>query len=311
MAHPEYTWLDGKVTPWGESRIHINTDAVLRGASVFEGLRAYRAAEGDEVNLFRLEDHWKRLFGTSMRFLRMESPYSREELAQGVREVLRANGFRGDSHIRVCAYFGDVEFGHELEAVPVGVYILAFERPSVVDKKGIKSTLSAWRRLQDTAMSPRVKASANYLNGRTAMVDAKLKGFDWPVLLNADGKVSEGPGQNVFLVRDGVLITPRTTDAILEGVTRDTVLALARELEIPTQEREVDATELYVADELFFCGTAMEVRPIREIDGYTVGEGAIGPLTERLQDAYFSLVRGRSGHADWLTPVYGSAVTAS
>jgi branched-chain amino acid aminotransferase len=189
--------------------------------------------------------------------------------------------------------------------------MLAFERPSVVDKKGVRATLSAWRRLQDTAMSPRVKASANYLNSRTAMVDAKLKGFDWPVLLNADGKVSEGPGQNVFLVRDGVLVTPRTTDAILEGVTRDTVLALARELGIPVQEREVDATELYVADELFFAGTAMEVRPIREIDGYTVGEGAIGPLTERLQDAYFRLVRGGdAAHAGWLTPVYGSGVPA-
>lgn len=310
MARPEYTWMNGRVTPWAESQIHINTDAVLRGASVFEGLRAYRTAEGGEVNLFRLDDHWRRLFGTSMRFLRMEIEYSPADLLAGLREVLRANDFRGDSHVRVCVYFGDVEFGRELESVPTGVYMLAFERPSIVDKKGIRVTLSPWRRLQDVAMSPRVKASANYLNSRTAMVDSKLKGFDWPIMLNAEGKVSEGPGQNIFLVRDGVLITPRTTDSILEGVTRDTVLDLARELRLQVQEREVDATELFVADELFFAGTAMEVRPIREIDHYQVGQGTIGPITERVQDAYFRLVRGGAGRSEWLTPVFGSGVPA-
>lgn len=310
MTHPEYTWMNGRVTPWSESLIHVNSDAVLRGASVFEGLRAYRAAAGEEVNLFRLGDHWKRLFGTSMRFLRMQIAPGPEQLTQGVRELLRANGFRRDSHIRVCVYFGEVEFGHEQDQVPAGVFMLAFERPSIVDRKGVRSTLSPWRRLPDTAMSPRVKASANYLNSRTATVDARLKGFDWPVLLNAEGRVSEGPGQNVFLVRDRVLVTPRTTDSILEGVTRDTVLQLARELGIPVQERAVDATELYVADELFFAGTAMEVRPIREIDGYTVGGGAIGPLTERLQAAYMELVRGAAGRPEWLTPVFGSGVPA-
>jgi len=303
--------MNGRVVPWAESNIHINSDAVLRGASVFEGLRAYRAESGGEVHLFRTADHMKRLFGTSMRFLRMEIEHSPEQLIDGVRELLEANGFRGDSHARVCAYYGDVEFGRELEGVPTGAYVLAFERPSIVDREGIRVTLSPWRRLDDTAMSPRVKASANYLNSRTALVDAKLKGFDWPILLNGAGKVSEGPGQNVFLVRDGVLVTPRTTDAILEGVTRDTVLVLARELGIPAEEREVDATELYVCDELFFAGTAMEVRPIREIDHYTVGSGSIGSVTERLQDAYMALVRGRAGaHAGWLTPVFGQRVSA-
>jgi branched-chain amino acid aminotransferase len=310
MAHPEYTWMNGRVTPWAESQVHINTDAILRGASVFEGLRAYRAAEGEEVNLFRLDDHWHRLFGTSMRFLRMEIPYGPADLVGGVREVLRANDFRADSHVRVCVYFGEVEFGGELNSVPTGVYMLAFQRPSIVDKKGIRVTLSPWRRLQDVAMSPRVKASANYLNSRTAMVDSKLKGFDWPIMLNADGRVSEGPGQNVFLVRDGILITPRTTDAILEGVTRDTVLGLARELGVRVQEREVDATELYVADELFFAGTAMEVRPIREIDHYVVGDGTIGPITDRIQEAYLAMVRGAAGRSEWLTPVFGSGVPA-
>jgi branched-chain amino acid aminotransferase len=160
-------------------------------------------------------------------------------------------------------------------------------------------------------MSPRVKASANYLNGRVTGVDARAKGFDTAVMLNEHGRVSEGPGQNVFLVRDGVLVTPRTTDAILEGVTRETVIRLARELGVPVEEREVDPTELYVADELFFAGTAWEVTPVVDIDTYVVGDGAMGPLTRRLQTAYLDLVRGRAEAPDgWLTSVYGQRVLA-
>ena len=158
-------------------------------------------------------------------------------------------------------------------------------------------------------MSPRVKASANYLNSRVALLDANLKGFDIPVLLNERGKVSEGPGQNIFLVRDGVLVTPRVTDAILEGITRQTVIGIGAELGFPVEEREVDATELYVAQELFFAGTNMQVQPITEIDGYQLGGGRIGPITERIQRRYFELVRGAAPQA-WLTSVHGAQVVA-
>jgi branched-chain amino acid aminotransferase len=173
----------------------------------------------------------------------------------------------------------------------------------------VRSTVSAWRRPTDTSLSPRVKASANYLNSRVAMLDANLKGFDIPVLLNERGKVSEGPGQNVFLVRRGRLITPRITDAILEGITRETVIGIGAQLRVPVEEREVDPTELYVAEELFFAGTNMEVQPIAEIDGYRVGDGRIGPLTRKIQSHYFELVRG-AAPPGWLTSVYGAAVTA-
>ena len=309
--NPQNTWMNGRIVPWDESRVHVNTDAVLRGASVFEGIRAYRSARGDDLLLFRTGDHMHRLFDTSMRFLRMRAPYGREELVQGAIDLLRANGVRDDAHVRIVVYFDQVDAGRELEA-ETGAFILAFERPqSPRLTAGVRATLSPWRRLSDSSMSPRVKASANYLNGRVAGVDARSKGFDTSVMLNEHGRVSEGPGQNVFLVRDGVLITPRKTDAILEGITRDTVLGLASGLGLTVEEREVDPTELYIADELFFAGTAWEVTPVVEIDTYRVGDGAIGPLTARVQAAYFDLVRGRVETPEaWLTPVYGQRVPA-
>lgn len=309
--NPNSTWMNGRIVPWEESRIHVATDAVLRGASVFEGLRAYRSADGDDLLLFRVGDHMHRLFGTSMRFLRMREPYTADELLQGVIDLLHANEIHDDAHVRVVVYFDEVEVGRELESA-TGAFILASERPqSPRLSRGVRTTLSPWRRLSDIAMSPRVKASANYLNGRVAGVDARVKGFDSPVMLNEHGRVSEGPGQNVFLVRDGVLVTPRTTDGILEGVTRATLMGLAREAGIAVEERAVDATELYIADELFFAGTAWEVTPVVEIDGYVVGDGAIGPLTARLQTAYFDLVRGRAwAREGWLTSVYRPRVPA-
>jgi branched-chain amino acid aminotransferase len=311
LDKPQSTWMNGRIVPWDESRIHVNTDAVLRGASVFEGLRAYRSATGDDLLLFRVGDHLRRLFGTSMRVLRMRAPYGPDELLQGVIDLLQANGMRGDAHARVVVYFDEVEVGHEADGA-TGAFILAFVRPPTDRlRTGVRTTISPWRRLSETAMSPRVKASANYLNGRVAGVDARAKGFDSPVMLNEHGRVSEGPGQNVFLVRDGVLITPRTTDAILEGITRSTVIQLARQLEVPVEEREVDPTELYIADELFFAGTAWEVTPVVEIDAYQVGDGALGPLTGRLQRAYLDVVRGVTDAPDgWLTPVYGQRVPA-
>jgi branched-chain amino acid aminotransferase len=301
--------MNGGLVPWADSRIHVNTDAVLRGASVFEGLRAYRAAAGDELLIFRVDDHMRRLFGTSMRFLRIKLPYSPEDLTGGVVELLRANQIREDAHVRVVAYFDEGEIGRELET-PAGAFILAFARPPNPKlATGVRTTLSAWRRPSDNAMSPRVKASANYLNSRVAMADARTKGFDLPILLNERGKVSEGPGQNVFLVRQGVLITPRTTDAILEGITRATILELARARDLPVEEREVDATELYVAEEIFFCGTAMQVQFVAEHDGYVVGEGTMGPLTRLLHDAYLDIVRGKTpAAAGWTLPVYGQPV---
>lgn len=302
--------MNGALTPWSDSRIHVNSDAVLRGASVFEGLRAYRSASGEDLLLFRLDDHLDRLFNTSMRVLRMRIAHSREQLGRAVGELLRANEVREDAHIRVVAYFDVLEGLAAGESDPTGVYILAFPKPAGAKlNSGVRATISAWRRPSDNAISPRVKASANYINSRVAMLDANLKGFDIPVLLNERGKVSEGPGQNIFLVRRGRLVTPRITDAILEGITRETVIDIGREFGLQVEEREVDATELYVAEELFFAGTAMEVQPIAEIDGYPVSGGGMGEVTGRIQQHYFELVRGKARRG-WLTSVYATAVTA-
>jgi branched-chain amino acid aminotransferase len=245
-----------------------------------------------------------------MRVLRMRIAYSAEQLTQGMIELLRANEVRDDAHIRVVAYFDVLDGAATGEADPTGAYMLAFPKPvNPRLESGVRSTVSAWRRPTDSSISPRVKASANYINSRVALLDANLKGFDIPVLLNERGRVSEGPGQNIFLVRRGRLITPRITDAILEGITRETVLGIGAELGLPVEEREVDPTELYVAEELFFAGTNMEVQPISEIDGYRVGDGRIGPLTRQIQSRYFELVRGAAPTA-WLTSVYGAPVTA-
>jgi branched-chain amino acid aminotransferase len=308
--NPKHTWMNGALRPWEESLIHVGSDAVLRGASVFEGIRAYRSADGQDLLLFRLADHFERLYGGSMRVLRMRIEYSARQLADGIIELLRANDVREDAHVRVVTYFDLLDGPAKGESDPTGVYILAFPRPANARlESGVRSTISAWRRPTDSSISPRVKAHANYLNSRVAMLDANLKGFDIPVLLNERGRVAEGPAQNIFLVRKGRLLTPRVTDAILEGITRETVIAIGTELGLVVEEREVDPTELYIAEELFFAGTNMEIQPIAEIDGYRVGEGAIGPLTRRIQARYFELVRG-AAPAAWLTSVYGAAVSA-
>ena len=314
MNRPAHTWMNGRVTPWEESVLHVASDAVLRGASVFEGIRAYRSADGEDLLLFRVAEHLDRLFDGSMRVLRMHSRYNAEQMTQGVIDLLQANGVRDDAHVRVVVYFDvldDLVSGGSAGAAeedPTGVYILAFPKaPNPRLESGVTVNVSAWRRPSDNAISPRVKASANYLNSRLASVDAKLKGFDIPVMLNDRGKVSEGPGQNIFLLRRGALVTPRINDNILEGITRDTVLGIGRELGLEVEEREVDFTELYVAEELFFCGTNMEVMPIAEVDAYRVGEGRIGPVTARIQRRYFDLVRG-AAPAEWLTSVYRSRV---
>jgi branched-chain amino acid aminotransferase len=305
MSDPTYTWINGAIVPWHESKIHINTDVVLRGASVFEGIRAYRSVVGD-LQLFRATDHLRRMLDTSAHVLHLDLQYTAENLRDAIIELLRANELREHAHVRVVAYFDEPELGDGPDTT--GVFILAFPRPhSPKLRTGIRSTISIWRRPSDLSLPPRVKASGSYLNGRLALTDAKHKGFDIPVLLNEAGKVSEGPGQNIFLIRDGVLVTPRLTDAILEGITRGTVMHLATNLGIPIQEREVDATELYVADEMFFAGTLIEIQPISTIDSYTVGGGGIGPLTRRLQDAYLATVTdGRNHPPEWFTSVYAT-----
>lgn len=301
---PKNCWMNGRLVPWADSSLHVSTEGVLRGASVFEGIRAY-ATDDEDLLLFRLDDHMRRLFDTSLRFLRLQSPYAADALSAAISELLEANDVTSDVHIRVVVYVDELHLGRELDA-GTGAFILAREGLAPV-KETMRVTLSPWRRLSDLSMSPRIKASANYLSSRIATTDAQRKGFDSAVLLNDRGKVSEGPAMNVFLVRGGRLVTPRITDGILEGITRSTVLDIARWNSLEVEEREIDPTELYIADELFFSGTAYEVVPVVEIDGSPIGDGSPGPVTTLVHDVYFKLVRGETPAPDgWITSVRGT-----
>nr|WP_238351518.1 branched-chain-amino-acid transaminase [Kribbella shirazensis] len=293
--------MNGRLVPWADSTIHISTEAVLRGGAVFEGIRVYRSRD-DELVLFRLDDHMRRLYQTSLRFLQMPLAYKPAELAQGIAALLEADGVASDAHIRVVVYYEELTPGRERET-ETGAFIIVREGLAMSDG-ATRASLSPWRRMSDVATPPRVKASANYLNSRVAITDAQRKGFDTAIMLNDRGKVSEGPTMNLFLVRDGSLITPRVTDGILEGITRATVIDLADQLGIPLAEREIDPSELFIADEVFFCGTAYEVEPVIEIDGYVVGDGEAGPITTRIRDSYFAIARGEtSAPTGWITPV--------
>jgi branched-chain amino acid aminotransferase len=292
--------MNGKLIPLADAVLHVTTDAVLRGGSVFEGIRAYRGSTGGLL-IFRLPDHLERLFSTSMRFLQLQVPHGPDDFTRAVCELLSANQIKDDAYIRLVVYIDESVFGGP--SAPNGAFILATEgfHPAL---PSMRVTLSPWRRMSDLAMPPRVKSGANYLNSRIATVDAERKGFDTAVLLNERGKVSEGPASNIFLVRHGALVTPRLTDGILEGITRSTILHVARGLGLPVEEREIDATELYVADEMFLAGTAYEIAPVHEIDSYPICEPGGGPITKQLRAAFFDVVRGvRPSPDGWTTPV--------
>jgi branched-chain amino acid aminotransferase len=299
-----HVYLDGKLVPYADARIHVQSTAVKYGGSVFEGLRAYWNPAHEELYVFRLQEHVDRLL-SSMRLMRMQHSLTREEIGGSILQVLRKNQPREDVHIRQTAYLsgdGDMD-----DTGPVALAVDARPR-KVTRKPGIAVGVSSWTRIADGSMPPRIKCSANYQNGRLAVLEAKANGFDGALLLNSRGKLAEAPGACCFLVRHGVPITPPVTADILESVTRTTLLELFRtELGQPPLERDVDRTELYVADEAFLCGSGWEITPVVSIDRLALGDGAQpGPLTQAIQACYFAVVRGeKPAYRHWLTPVYG------
>jgi branched-chain amino acid aminotransferase len=309
-AHPKVLWFNGALVPWDEAKVHVSSATVLRGANIFEGVRAYWNTEERELFIFRNDEHMARLWN-SAKIMRMSIPWTKEELTQAQIDVIRANQFEGTVWFRLTLYIGEgEEHTWPPEKLPIGGFILprlAPHSPGITE--GIDSCISTWTRIGDTTVPPRVKAGANYHNSRFAVTEARLNGYSGqPILLNERGKVSEGPGACLFMVRDGVLVTAPVTSNILESITRATVLQLASEvLRLRVQEREIDRTELYIADEAFFCGSGWEITPIRSVDRYPIGAGQPGPITKRLQDVYFSVTEGRvPQYRHWLTPVYGA-----
>jgi len=301
---PAWIWRSGRMMPWDQALIHVNAVGHASASAVFEGVKAYRSAAGDRLALFRLDDHLRRLF-ESARICRIALPHTPHELRTAVLDLLRVNDYRQDAYVRPWAFPAGLI---REQMVPAGtlceVVIDSWPFRSRLDPaRGVRVGVSSWQRVTDAAMPPRVKAFSNYHNGRLAMMEARENGHDWPVLLNERHQVSEGPGACIALVRDGTVITPSLTSGVLESITRDTVITLLGDNGIPVVEREVDRTELYLADELFFMGTAWEIMPIAQIDGLPVGDGAPGPVTRRLTAAYADLVRGRGQHSAWLTEV--------
>ncbi len=305
-------WWDGKLAPWEHATIHVTQIGPASVSSVFEGIRAYLNPQTQKLSVFQLDAHLKR-FLQSIRLVRLECDYTLNDLRDAVVSLVRENSPETDVYIRPFAYAESRTFGSATSSLAhVIMHVTAWEsklKPVHSGGEGTDvvshSTVSSWTRLTDNQMAPRVKASANYLNSRYAAEEAKRNGYDHAILLTPQGKVAEGPGMCLMLVRDGKIITPPVTSGILESITRETVMQLAREkLDAPVVEREVDRTELYTADEAFFCGTGIEIVPIVTVDRLNVGSGKPGEITTRLLNTYHDIVRGiDESCAEWRTKI--------
>ena len=298
-----WIWMNGELVPWRDAKVHVLTHTLHYGLGVFEGVRAYATPRG--ATIFRLNDHTERLLD-SAHILGMKLPFTKDELNVAQCQVVKANGL-DEAYLRPMCFLGSEQMGLRAEGLSVNVSIAAWPWPSYMDpgasERGIKVRTSSYTRHHVNITMCKAKANGNYINSLLALREALDCGADEALLLDAEGYVAEGSGENVFVVQDGVLTTPELTSC-LNGVTRRTLLTLAEEAGLKVRERRITRDEVYIADEAFFTGTAAEVLPIRELDGRDIGNGGRGPITEKLQALYFDQVRGkRSAHPEWLTPV--------
>ena len=297
-------YLDGKFTPLGDAKVSIATHALQYGTGVFEGIRAYWNPAQEQLYVFRLREHFERM-ARSVRIMRIALLGNPDALSEIALELLRKNSFKSDVYIRPLAFKAARSVKVALQGLRDGFGMYAFPLGAYLPTGGLVAHTASWRRTPDDAIPARGKLTGAYINTALAVDEALDYGADEAIFLTGDGHVSEGGGANVFMVRDGALVTPPVTADILEGITRDTIIALARELGIAVQERPIDRTELYVADEVFFCGTGAQVAPCVQIDGRTVGRGDIGPVGKRIGDAYIAIARGDDDrHPEWRTAVY-------
>jgi branched-chain amino acid aminotransferase len=298
----EKIWLDGKLVDWDAARVHVLTHTLHYGLGVFEGIRCYRTDDGRSA-VFRLAEHVRRLYESAHINL-MEIPFSRETVSAAILETLRANHLP-EGYIRPLAFIGDGVMGLNPADNPIRVAVIAWAWGKYLGEegmeRGIRARISSFQRHYVNAKMPKGKTCGDYVNSILAKREALLDGYDEAILLDTSGFVSEASGENIFLVRDGVLKTP-PVETVLEGITRASILEIARERGIPTQESTITRDELYIADEVFMTGTAAELTPVREIDHRRIGSGKRGPLTKRLQDAFFDAVTARDRkHESWLT----------
>lgn len=296
-------WLDGNLVPWREAKIHVLTHTLHYGLGVFEGVRAYKTERGTAI--FRLQEHTDRLF-RSAHILRMAMPYDKATINEAARTVVRDNKLES-GYIRPMCFYGAEGMGLRADNLKTHVMVAAWSWGAYMGEenlqRGIKVRTSSYTRHHVNITMCKAKANANYLNSMLALNEALSSGCDEAMLLDAEGYVTEGSGENIFIVRNGKLYTPELTSA-LDGITRDTIITLAGEIGVKVQEKRITRDEVYIADEAFFTGTAAEVTPIREVDGRAIGSGSRGPITERLQTLYFDQVHGRRReYPEWLTSV--------
>jgi branched-chain amino acid aminotransferase len=305
---PRYAWLDGRLVPWDLCVLHVRVPGAFWGANVFEGVRAYWLPDQGQLTAFRLPDHLARL-RRSMHCLNMTIGYSDGELTDAVRDLLRANEFASDVHVVIVGYFGLGETFDPMSHTDVtGVHITALPVPRVPGNgSGLAVGVSSWRRIGDDTMPPRIKTGANYHNSRLAHHEAVRNGFDTALLLNQRGTLAESPGSCLVVIRDGELLTPPGTSGVLEGITVTTIAEIAeRELGLVMRHREIDRTELYMADEAFLCGTLHEVLPVTSVDRIPIGAGLPGPITETLRTLYQRVVHDHPAYRALSTPMLAS-----
>ena len=301
IVEAKYVWMDGKLVEWSDANVHVMTHALHYGTAVFEGIRGYW--DGGRLKVFRLRDHVRRLF-YSAKVLYMQIPYSPEKVEEAIIETVRANQIRENCYIRPLVYRGYGVIGLNPLKAPVRVAVATFPFGKYLEEKGVRCCVSSWRRIAIDSQPPAAKTCGNYVNSCLAKVEAILNGFDEAIFLDSHGYVCEGTGENLFIVRDGVLATPPTVTGILEGITRDTVIKIAKEMGFEVQERLIARSELYMCEEAFFTGTAAEITPIVSIDNRPVGDGSIGPITRKLKTRYFEVVMGKvDKYKTWVTEI--------
>lgn len=302
----KYIWFNGKLVPWEKAQVHVLTHALHYGSSVFEGLRAYETPDG--VAIFRLKDHTRRLFD-SARIYRLSLPFTAEQINDACRQIVASNGLHNGAYLRPIAFRGYGEIGVAPKVdPPVDVAVAGWEWGKYLghesEEQGVDVCVSSWQRVAPNTLPAMAKAGGNYLSSQLISYEAKRLGFAEGIGLAPDGTVSEGAGENLFLVKDGVLHTPGLSHSVLGGITRDTIMKLARDQGMEVRETAIPREMLYLCDELFMTGTAAEVTPVRSVDRLPVGEGRRGPITARLQTAFFGLFNGqtpdRNGWLDYV-----------
>jgi branched-chain amino acid aminotransferase len=298
-------WLDGEFVDWDSATIHLLTHSLHYGLAVFDGMRAYKRGDGT-THIFRLREHIDRLFD-SCKMCLLQPKYTREQLMSVCGEALRVNGMV-DGYIRPLVFVGEGAMGIYAPQNPIRTSILAWNWGAYLGdealRNGIRTKISSFARHHINVSLAKAKMTGQYTNSVLAKREAKLGGYDEAILLDANGHVSEGSGENIFVVKKGIISTPDLSCSILEGITRDTVITLAREMGVAVVEGRITRDQLWLADEVFLTGTAAEVTPVREIDNRTVGDGTVGPITKKIQARFFDVVRGSdTSHPEWLTRV--------